>query len=620
MERFDRYPPIGWYSMIGDCRSAALVSKTGSIDWMCLPRFDSQWIFGRLLDWDHGGYFEIVPQAKADCDRTYRTNSNAMETRWWYDHRRMRVVDFMPHPANDGRGRPPQSLRVVRLIIGVAGQVEWKAVFRPRMDYGRKRPAIRKLPWGCLEVSLGEDRLFLQYPDLAEVEIREGEAEIRGVARPGRRRCFVLHYVQGQRTPARVPYETADRWLHETDDYWTKWLQASGYHGRYLEQIRRSALALKLLQYEPTGTFVAAPTTSLPESLGGSLNWDYRYTWLRDTAILVHALSELGQVEEAAAYIQWLNRIHQRHPKHFQIMYTIDGQERIPEQELDHLPGYCDSRPVRIGNAAVEQLQLDVYGEVMETAYVAWEARERMPQANRRTLLAIVDYILDHWRDEDAGMWEARSQKRRYLYSQIMCWVGLRCALRMNRSLRMGGRRTAAAKKVMDDIRHDILEHGYNHQIGAFTQALDHAELDATALNVILYRLLPPDDPRVTSTVEVLWRRLSRDGLLYRYEADRSEFKQEEGTFLICTAWMVRSLAMMGRKEEAEQLFARLTETCNDVGLYSEEFDPGRDTMLGNFPQALSHLAVIRAALELEGRGHVLGGPDKRQNNLATGD
>jgi GH15 family glucan-1,4-alpha-glucosidase len=598
-----RYPPIADYGMLGDLRSAALLSKRGSIDWMCLPRFDSPWIFGRLLDWDHGGYLELCPLDGELVYRQYRRDSNVIQTVWSSGRARMRVVDWMPVAVENKRVRPPESLRLIRMIQPIAGATDWRLTFKPRFDYGRQLPVLTPTRNGMLKAEGTDGNVFLQYPDDAALQLADGAATVTGRVMPGHRAAVLLHYTErGGTAPAPISADEVHKYLHQTDDYWVGWLRASTYAGRFDEPLHRSALALKLMQYLPTGAFVAAPTTSLPESLGGSLNWDYRYTWIRDTSDLVNALHQLGFEDEVDGYLRWVRVAHDRHPEHFQIMYTIDGEDRLPEYVLDDLEGYRGSKPVRIGNAAVEQVQLDIYGELIQTAYTAWQSRRQLPKPRRAILLGVVDYILEHWQTEDSGIWESRRRPRRYLYSQVMLWVGLDRALRLDPALRMGKARRAAVRRTRDTIKRQVLELGYDKDSGAFTQALGHKDLDATALAVAMYEMLPPTDPRVVSTVKVLQEKLSNKGFLYRYVPEESEFHQPEGVFIICTLWLVNVLAQMGRREEAEVLFSRVTETANDLGLFAEEFDPETGEMLGNFPQALTHIGVINAALNLEGR------------------
>jgi GH15 family glucan-1,4-alpha-glucosidase len=598
-----RYPPIADYGMLGDLRSAALLSKHGSIDWMCLPRFDSPWIFGRLLDWDKGGYLELTAPRGALDYRQYRRDSNVIQTVWSAGRARMRVVDWMPIAPKSRKVKPPESLRLIRMLQPVAGSTDWRLRFKPRFDYGRQVPSLAPVRPGMLAAEGTDGTVFLQYPDEGALQLADGEATVTGRVMPGHRCAVLLHYTErGGKPPAAISVEDAHTFLHETDDFWVSWLRATTYRGRFDEPLHRSALALKLMQYLPTGAFVAAPTTSLPESLGGSLNWDYRYTWIRDTADLVNALHQMGCEDEVDGFLRWVRTAHDRHPEHFQIMYTIDGEDRLPEYVLDDLEGYRGSKPVRIGNAAVEQVQLDIYGELIQTAYTAWQSRKRLPKPRRAILLGVVDYILEHWQMEDSGIWESRRRPRRYLYSQVMLWVGLDRALRLDPALRMGKVRRAAVRRTRDTIKRQVLELGYDQEIGAFTQALGHKDLDATALAVPMYEMLPATDPRVVSTVRVLQEKLSNKGFLYRYVPEESEFHQPEGVFIICTLWLVNVLAQMGRREEAEALFSRVTETANDLGLFAEEFDPDTGELLGNFPQALTHLGVINAALNLEGR------------------
>jgi GH15 family glucan-1,4-alpha-glucosidase len=598
-----RYPPIADYGMLGDLRSAALVSKQGSIDWMCLPRFDSPWIFGRLLDWDKGGYLELRPTSGTLDYRQYRRDSNVIQSVWSSGHARMRVVDWMPIAPKSKRPTPPESLRLIRMVQPVAGSSEWRLTFKPRFDYGRQVPPLTPVRPGMLMAEGAEGEVFLQYPDGAALRLADGVAVVTGRVMPGHRAVFLLHYTErGGKAPAPISAEGAHAYLHQTDDYWVGWLRSSTYRGRFDEPLHRSALALKLMQHLPTGAFVAAPTTSLPESPGGSLNWDYRYTWIRDTADLVNALHQLGFEDEVDGFLRWIRGAHDRHPERFQVMYTIDGDDRLPEFVLDDLDGYRGSKPVRIGNAAVEQVQLDIYGEIIQTAYTAWQSRKHLPKPRREILLGVVDYILENWQMEDSGIWESRRRPRRYLYSQVLLWVGLDRALRLDPALRMGKVRRAAVRRTRDTIKRQVLDLGYDPEIGAFTQALGFKDLDATALAVAMYEMLPATDPRVVSTVKVLQEKLSNNGFLYRYVPEDSEFHQPEGVFIICTLWLVNVLAQMGRGEEAEALFSRVTESANDLGLFAEEFDPKTGELLGNFPQALTHLSVINAALNLEGR------------------
>jgi GH15 family glucan-1,4-alpha-glucosidase len=598
-----RYPPIGDYGMIGDLHSAALVSKQGSIDWMCLPRFDSPWIFGRLLDWDKGGFLDLTPvQPGAEMFRQYRRDSNVLQTIWTLGHARMRVVDAMPMTLQRKKIRPPDSLRLIRMMQPQAGRTEWRATFKPRFNYGREVPVMHTVRPGMLTAQYQGTSVFLQYPEDAGVEVVDATASITGRIMPGHRAAILLHYVEGEATPAGLSIDDVHDYLHQTDDYWMDWLRSTTYRGRFDEPLHRSALALKLMQYLPSGAFVAAPTTSLPESPGGSLNWDYRYSWIRDSSDLVNALFQMGFHDEGDRFLRWLRTSHDRHPARFQIMYTVDGDDRAPEYVLEDLDGYRGSRPVRIGNAAVDQVQLDIYGEVLQTVFTAWRAKLELPRARRRVILEVIDYILENWQAEDSGIWESRSRPKRYLYSQVLMWCGLDRALRMDSSLRMGNQRKARVRRTRDTIKRQVLERGFNRGLGAFTQALDSSDLDATALAVPMYEMLPANDPRVVSTVRVLQERLTNRGFLYRYVPEESEFHQPEGVFIICTLWLVNVLAHMGRQDEAEELFSRVTETANDLGLFAEEFDPNGGELLGNFPQAFTHLSIINAIFNLEGR------------------
>lgn len=589
--------------MIGDLRSAALVSKDGSVDWMCLPRFDSPWVFGRLLDWERGGFLQLAPaDSGGTMFRQYRRDSNVLQTIWSLGRTRMRVVDFMPLALPRRKLKPPPSLRLVRMMQPQAGRTAWKLTFKPRFDYGRAVPSLQEVRPGLLAAQWEGAKLFLQFPDDAALELSDGAARVSGRIMPGHRAAILLHYVEGRGVPDVIGIDQAHAFLHQTDDYWMNWLRATTYQGRFDEPLHRSALALKLMQYQPTGAFVAAPTTSLPESPGGSLNWDYRYSWIRDTSDLVNALYQMGFANEGDGFLRWVRMAHDRHPEDFRVMYTVDGDDRIPEYVIEDLDGYRGSKPVRIGNAAVDQVQLDIYGEILLTAYTAWRARRNMPRPRRQVVMEVIDHILENWQSEDSGIWESRRRPRRYLYSQVLMWCGLDRVLRMDQALRMGKQRKARVRQTRAAIKRQVLERGFNRRLGAFTQALDSDDLDATALAIPMYEMLPATDPRVMSTVRVLQEKLTINGFLYRYVPEESEFHEPEGAFIICTLWLVNVLAQMGRMGEAEALFSRVTETANDLGLFAEEYDPKTEEMLGNFPQALTHLSVITAVFNLEGR------------------
>src|SRR3989449_6211210 len=461
--------------MIGDLRSAALVSKWGSIDWMCLPRFDSPWVFGRLLDWDTGGFLQLTPaHGGAGMFRQYRRDSNVLQTIWTLAHSRMRVVDFMPVALRGEKPKPPESLRLVRMMQPLAGRTEWKLSFKPRFDYGRQVPSLRELRPGMVAANSEDASIFLQYPVGATLELVDGTAVMTGFVMPGHRAAVLLHYASARSAPAVISIDDAHAILHQTDDYWMDWLRSTTYRGRFDEPLHRSALALKLMQYLPSGAFVAAPTSSLPESPGGSLNWDYRYSWVRDTSDLVNALGEMGFDDEADGFMRWVRLAHDRHPKNFKIVYRIDGDDRLPEFVLDELEGYRASKPVRIGNAAADQVQVDLYGELMQTAYTFWQSRRTLTRPRREILLQVVDRILECWETEDSGIWESRRRPRRYLYSQVMLWVGLDRALKLDRALRMGKSRKAAATRTRALIKRQVFELVRGPEISALFHAPAH--------------------------------------------------------------------------------------------------------------------------------------------------
>ena len=599
------YPPLDEYGVIGDMRSAALVHRGGSIDWLCLPRFDSSWVFGRLLDWQRGGHLRVAPENDCVPSRQYRTDSNVLETTWSAERDQAQVVDFMPVRVDGGGATGPESLRLLRMIEPLRGELNWRIEFCPMFDHGRKKPRFSRPAPGVVTARAGDGSLDLEYPQHFDVVQSPNGLLLTGSLGVGDTAVIALHH-HGRRSRAQpVSWSLAARLRDETDRFWREWLQQSTYEGRYQPLVRRSALVLKLLQYQPSGAFVAAPTTSLPEAEGGSLNWDYRYTWLRDMAVLVDTLHQLGFVQEVDQFMNWLDRSCECEPSDFQMLYRVDGDPEVAEHELPHLAGYRGSCPVRIGNAAAEQKQLDVYGEVMEAAHAAWKRGQRMPRRRRAMLLRVVDHVLAHWQEPDAGIWESRSRSKRYVYSQAMCWLALDRALRMESSLSPGVRRRDEMRRARAGIRREVLARGYNERLGAFTQGLDDDTLDASGLTVPLTGMLKASDPRVSSTVDAVERTLMQGGFVYRHVGAESEFAQDEGAFLVCSFWLVDVLAQMGRTQEADALFVRASRAANDLGLLAEEFDPGTGTLVGNFPLALSHLSMLGAIINLDRAGAV---------------
>lgn len=601
------YPPVDEYGVIGDMRAAALVHREGSIDWLCLPRFDSPWVFGRLLDWQRGGHLGVAPEDACVPSRQYRTDSNVLETTWIGERKQAQVLDFMPLRPGSRRAPATTSLRLVRMIRPVRGRLTWRVDFCPVFDYGGRVPRISHPAPGVIAARSGRESVTLEYPDHFEVTQAGEGLTITGSLAVGEPAVIALHYGGRHDRTGRVGWEVADHLLEETDRFWRGWLQQCTYRGRYAPLVRRSVLLLKLLQFQPSGAFVAAPTSSLPEAEGGSLNWDYRYTWLRDMSVLVDTLHQLGFVHEVDQFMDWLDRTCECESADFQMLYRVDGDRDVSEHELTGLNGYRASRPVRIGNAAADQKQLDVYGEVMEAAHAAWKRGRRMPRRRRALLVQIVDHVLSHWQEADAGIWESRSRPKRYVYSQAECWLALDRALRMNAALRLGRHRVAEARRTRSVIRREVLTRGFNTNLGAFTQALDDDTLDASGLTVPLTGMLQASDPRVAATVDAVRERLTRGVFVIRHIGVESEFAQDEGAFLVCSFWLVDVLAQMGRVAEAEELVARLSVAANDLGLLAEEYDPNREVAIGNFPLALSHLSMLGAVLNVERAARVRG-------------
>ncbi len=609
------YLPISAYAVIGDCHTVALISREGSIDWYCPTRFDAAAVFCRLLDAEKGGYMGLAPVEFHSTTRRYSGDTNILETTFYTGHGRVRLTDLMPVyrrvPRQQGYD-VGTSRRVLRLVESLGGDVEMEVSFKATFDYARGETQLTVQEGGAVAEASGKF-LTLTCPGIDLEPGEKGGVKGRFRLAAGERWWVVLTEADDP-DRAREALRPGDyeEQLRRTRRYWEKWAGEFTYRGPYRPQVLRSALALKLLIYEPTGAIVAAPTTSLPEDVGGVRNWDYRYSWLRDASLALYALMSVGYQEEATDFIHWLHQAHSGDPNSPpQMMYTVDGKRDIPEQKLDHLDGYRHSRPVRIGNGATEQLQLDILGEILRAAYLHYKSGGGRRSAQRghpmgggkpptgvwRLLRGLVEQAAKRWQEPDNGIWEMRVGRKEFLYSRLMCWAAL------DRGIRLAHEYDLPAPmeewhRTRSEIRHAILNLGYHERLGSFTQTLEGSELDAAVLTLPAVGFLPATDPRMQSTVERIRTDLSQNGLVYRYRTNDG-LPGKEGTFAVCSFWMVDSLALGGRLQEAHDLFENVLGYSNDVGLLSEEIDAGSGELLGNFPQGFTHLALIRAALDL---------------------
>jgi GH15 family glucan-1,4-alpha-glucosidase len=576
------------YAMVGDLQTVALVGSDGSVDWLCFPRFDSPACFAALLGNDSNGRWRLAPTSGGRCTRQrYRGHTLVLETEWETPTGAVRVIDCMPP-----RGVAPD---LVRVVEGVRGKVSLTSQLRIRFDYGHVAPWVT-IEGREVHAIAGPEALWLRAS--APHEEVGGEILSRFTLSEGERVSFVLTWSHsyGERPVAIDGLQAVD----DTERYWLDWAGGIGYDGPFQDAVYRSLLTLKGLTYEPSGGIVAAATTSLPETLGGSRNWDYRYCWLRDSTFTLVALVGAGLHEEARAWQQWVLRAVAGDPADLQIMYGIDGTRRLPEYELPWLPGYEGASPVRIGNDAAGQVQGDVPGEVLAAAHVGRTAgivpMERSWQLQRW----LAGRLQEAWKKPDNGIWESRGERQHFVYSKVMCWVAFDSLVKGVERFGLDGP-VERWRAVRDEIHSDVLEKGYDAARGTFTQAYGSRALDACALLIPRVGFLPYDDERVISTVETIRNELTEDGLVLRYRTDQSDdgLAGREGSFLICSFWMVYALLGIGRHREAEDLFDRLLALRNDVGLLSEEYDTRAQRLVGNFPQAFTHLALVNCALRL---------------------
>jgi GH15 family glucan-1,4-alpha-glucosidase len=578
------------YALLGDLHTAALVSTAGSIDWLCLPRFDSPAVFAALLHNDEAGHWTLAPAAGGTCtSRRYAGNTLVLETDWVTAEGAVRVIDFMPRRA----GAP----HVVRIAVGLSGEVPMRSVVRLRFDYGRVVPWVRHRG-NRVDAVAGPDRVRV----MSAVPMHGYDWDTRAdfTVRAGDRVWFVMSWAPGHEP--RIPAVDAEQSLAATTQFWTDWCsRASCPAGPYLDAVHRSLITLKALTYEPTGGIVAAATTSLPEEVGGVRNWDYRYCWLRDATYTLQALLAAGFRTEAGAWRDWLLRAIAGQPETLQILYSLDGARRLPEAELDWLSGYEGSSPVRTGNAASGQLQLDVWGETLDALFLARQAGLPADRDAWALQVALMNHLESAWREPDNGLWEVRGERQHFTHSKVMAWVA---ADRMARSVREYGLPGPAGRweRLRDRIHHDVMRHGFDAERNTFTQAYGSAALDASLLLIPRVGFLPATDPRVMGTIAAIRRELSDGGLIRRYQTGQTDdgVKGSEGLFIACSFWLVDALHASGQLRDATELFERLLGLRNDVGLLSEEWDPAAQRQLGNTPQAFSHFALVISALQLQ--------------------
>ena len=578
------------YALIGDCETAALVSRDGSIDWLCWPDFSSGACFAALLGTEEHGCWRIWPAAEVlRATRRYLPQTMVVETILETVDGAVEMLDFMPPRGAHSR--------VIRRVRGLRGKVDMAMTLTIRFDYGRTTPWVTTRK-GELRAVAGPDMLVLH----TDVKLR-GEALTtvsEFTVRKGAVVDLSLTYASSIGEMPKPP--DVDEALKHTVTFWTEWMQQSSYRGRYQEVVDRSLLTLKALTYKPSGGIVAAPTTSLPEWIGGERNWDYRYCWLRDTSFTLLVLMHAGFKAEAIAWRRWLLRAIAGAPDNVQALYGIRGERTLNEWKADWLPGYEGSLPVNIGNGAAGQFQLDLYGEVASALMRTPEAEEDIRVDATALQARLIDHLCKVWQEPDEGIWETRGGRQQFVHSKVMAWVALDRAIKHHERYDGGGD-VKRWKKNREMVRAEILERGFNRTLNSFTQAYDSTDLDASCLRLVLVGFLPATDPRIIGTVEAIEKHLMVDGLVQRYNTSSSKdgLKGKEGAFLACSFWMASNLHLIGREEDARQLYDKLLGLRNELGLLSEEYDPAHARMLGNFPQALSHIALVHTAFTLSG-------------------
>ena len=590
-----RYLPIEDYGVIGDLHTVALVGKNGSIDWCCLPHFDSPSVFGSILDARKGGFFKIYPAQPSVERQMYAAGTNVLMTRFLSHEGVGEIIDFMP--IQDSSSHMHQ---IVRRIRTVRGHLRFKVECRPAFDYGRAKHQLKIESSGAIFSSNG---VYIGLTSPVELHAKNGGVGTELLLGEGEDAIFLLRQQDAESgQPLIDPAFDGNAAQEQTVQYWRRWLRGVTYRGRWREMVERSALTLKMLTFAPTGAIVAAPTTSLPEEIGGVRNWDYRYTWIRDSAFTVYGFIRLGLTQEAEHFVKFIEDRAKESASDgsLQIMYGIHGEHKLPEHELTHLEGYRGSGPVRIGNAASDQLQMDIYGELMDSVYLSNKYGKPISYDLWQHLRRLIDYVENNWHRKDEGIWEVRGGRQHFVYSKLMCWLAL------DRGLRLSDKRSFPADrsrwlKTRDTIYEEIMTKGWNEKRQSFVQHYGSDALDASSLLMPLTFFISPTDPRMLSTIDATMRSLVSDSLVYRYTVGRAAsdgLEGEEGTFNMCTFWLVEALTRSGRLDEARLIFEKMLTFSNHLGLYAEETGPTGD-FLGNFPQGFTHMGLISAAFNL---------------------
>jgi GH15 family glucan-1,4-alpha-glucosidase len=580
------------YGLIGDCETAALVSRQGSIDWLCWPDFSSPACFAALLGTERNGYWQICPAGEGwTCSRRYRDHTLILETTFENDEGCVRVIDFMPIRAHDSA--------VVRIVEGVRGKMDLRMALSLRFDYGRTIPWVTSIDDGFRAVA-GPNVTLFHSSIPVHGENMHTAAEFT-VAKDDRV-WFTLSWGRSYREDPRPL--SAQHALQDTERFWTRWTSQLHYEGEYLEAVERSLITLKAMIFRPTGGMVAAVTTSLPEAIGSTRNWDYRYCWLRDTTFTLLAMTTAGYYEEATAWQDWLLRAVAGSPDQVQILYGLKGDRQAPEWEVPWLPGYENSRPVRVGNAAAEQMQLDIYGEMLDTFYHSLHGLGTHADGDFRVLASLLEHLEEIWERPDEGIWETRGGREQFTYSKVMAWVAFDRAILIAKKLHAKAP-IERWQRLRDAIHDEVCRKAFSQERNSFTRIYGGKHLDASLLLMPIVGFLPITDPRMRGTIEAVERNLMSGGFLMRYNTERVEdgLPPGEGAFLACSFWMVSALKGIGRVEDARTLFNRLLTLRNDLGLLSEEYDFERKRLVGNFPQAFSHIALVNAAFDLEHGG-----------------